>query len=409
MVRTAAATWLAPVSLAAAMPLPTTGDSVVVVVVLVDPFAVDDVPLPVDAAPFPAAADPFPVDEEPFPVAGGSSLSNAPPTLLSLPVSPTLPIGTSLRVSVMKAFLASARKAALNAAVGRQDVVGRARCIVAVGADVRHGAVKIGDARDVDAVAGGACRVGVHAIDGVFAEREVAVDRQRANGRAVIARRDDCGGVEGGGAHLAHARQHDFAADIHGTVQLAVDFQRAVSDQDGAGQAAAVRGQDHRPRPRLHKTLRALKRVVDRVDELAGGIGAVAHDQDRRIAAAADQRDGRALQTIPVGGELNARHADRAGAAINRDGAGCSGENGIAAIGQGAGGVGRAVPVRAGGAPGAIAAARPRRGGRAVAVPQVGRAGPQDEVDLLVAGQRLDGGSRQGIACHRAQGKAIAA
>ncbi|KAG1176402.1 hypothetical protein G6F35_016480 [Rhizopus arrhizus] len=107
MVRTAAATWLAPVSLAAAMPLPTTGDSVVVVVVLVDPFAVDDVPLPVDAAPFPAAADPFPVDEEPFPVAGGSSLSNAPPTLLSLPVSPTLPIGTSLRVSVMKAFLAS--------------------------------------------------------------------------------------------------------------------------------------------------------------------------------------------------------------------------------------------------------------------------------------------------------------
>jgi hypothetical protein len=121
MVRTAAATWLAPVSLAAAMPLPTTGDSVVVVVVLVDPFAVDDVPLPADAAPFPAAVDPFPVDEEPFPVdeepfpvdeepfpvAGGSSLSNAPPTLLSLPVSPTLPIGTSLRVSVMKAFLAS--------------------------------------------------------------------------------------------------------------------------------------------------------------------------------------------------------------------------------------------------------------------------------------------------------------
>ncbi|KAG0945198.1 hypothetical protein G6F31_014491 [Rhizopus arrhizus] len=107
MVRTAAATWLAPVSLAAAMPLPTTGDSVVVVVVLVDPFAVDDVPLPVDAAPFPAAADAFPVDAEPFPVAGGSSLSNAPPTLLSLPVSPTLPIGTSLRVSVMKAFLAS--------------------------------------------------------------------------------------------------------------------------------------------------------------------------------------------------------------------------------------------------------------------------------------------------------------
>ncbi|KAG1427358.1 hypothetical protein G6F57_023262 [Rhizopus arrhizus] len=78
------------------------------------------------------------------------------------------------------------------------------------------------------------------------------------------------------------------------------------------------------------------------------------------MAAAADQRDGRALQTIPVGGELNARHADRAGAAINRDGAGCSGENGIAAIGQGAGGVGRADPVRAGGAPGAIAAARPR-------------------------------------------------
>ncbi len=50
---------------------------------------------------------PFLIDGDPLPVAGGASLSNAPPTLLWLPVLPTLPIGTSLRVSVMNALCVS--------------------------------------------------------------------------------------------------------------------------------------------------------------------------------------------------------------------------------------------------------------------------------------------------------------
>ncbi|CUJ95065.1 Uncharacterised protein [Achromobacter sp. 2789STDY5608615] len=249
----------------------------------------------------------------------------------------------------------------------------------------------------------------MHAIDGVGAEGQVAVDRQRADGRAVVARGDHGGGVERGGAQLADAGQHDFAADIDRAVQLAVDFQRAVGDQDGAAQPAAVAGQDQRSRAGLDEALRALQRVVDGVDELARGVGAVADHQGRRVAAAADQGDGRALHGVAVGGELDARDAHRAGAAIDGDRAGRAGEDGIATVGQGAGGVGGAVPVAAGGAPGAVAAAGARGGRRAVAVPQVGGARAEDEVDLLVAGQRLDGRRGLRVAGDGAQRQAVAA
>ncbi|MNL06065.1 hypothetical protein D3C87_1266900 [compost metagenome] len=297
----------------------------------------------------------------------------------------------------------------MYAAVRRQDVVGRARRIVAVGAHVRHGAIQGGHAGDVNAVACGAGGIGMHAIDGVLAEGEVTVDGEGADGRAIIAWRDNRGGIQGGAAQLADAGQHDFAADIDGAVELAVDFQRAVGDQDGAGQAAAVGGQDHGSRAGLDEALRALQGIVDGVDELAGGIGAVADDDDRRIAAAADQGDGSALQAIPVGGELDARHTYGARAAVDVHRAGRAGENGVSAIGQGARGIAWAIPVCTGRAPGAIAAARLGRGRRAIAVPQVGRARTQDEVDLLVAGQRLDGRRRHGVAGDRAQRQAVAA
>ncbi|MCY1224287.1 hypothetical protein D9M72_364360 [compost metagenome] len=274
---------------------------------------------------------------------------------------------------------------------------------------MRHGAIEVGDTGDVDAVAGAAGRIGMHAVDGVLAEGQVAIDGERAHGRAIIAGRDDRGGIEIGAADLAYARQHDFAADIHGAVQLAVDLQGAVGDQDGAGEAAAVGGQDHRSRAGLDEALRALQRVVDGVDELAGSIGAIADHDRGRVAAAADQGDGSALQAVPIGGELDARHAHRAGAAIDGHGAGRAGENGVSAIGQGPRGIARTIPVRAGGAPGAVAAPGPGGGRRAVAVPQVGRAWPQDEVDLLVAGQRLDGRRGQRVAGDRAQRQAVAA
>ncbi|MNT64642.1 hypothetical protein D3C72_2025580 [compost metagenome] len=94
MERTAVVTWLAPVSLPALLPLAMSDEPA--------SGAVDVVPLP-----FPFDDDPFAADDDPFPLTGGSSWSSASPTLLSLPVSPTLPIGTSLRVSVMKAFFVS--------------------------------------------------------------------------------------------------------------------------------------------------------------------------------------------------------------------------------------------------------------------------------------------------------------
>ena len=79
-----------------------------------EPLPAEDEPLPVDVEPLPAEDEPLPVDveplpfeDEPLPVAGGSSLSSAPPTLLSLPEPPMLPIGTSLRVRVMYAFFGS--------------------------------------------------------------------------------------------------------------------------------------------------------------------------------------------------------------------------------------------------------------------------------------------------------------
>ncbi|MNV41109.1 hypothetical protein D3C71_1327360 [compost metagenome] len=90
MVRTAVVTWLAPVPLPDPLPLSITGD-----------------PFPAGVDPVPADDDPFPVDDDPFPVAGGSSLSKASPTLLPFSESPMLPIGTSLRVSVMNAFFGS--------------------------------------------------------------------------------------------------------------------------------------------------------------------------------------------------------------------------------------------------------------------------------------------------------------
>ena len=77
MVRTACVTRLAPLAWVEVLP-----------------------PLP-PPLPMPTPDRPLPVDDEPLPVAGGSCLSSAPPTLLSLPVPPMLPIGTSLRVSVM--------------------------------------------------------------------------------------------------------------------------------------------------------------------------------------------------------------------------------------------------------------------------------------------------------------------
>ncbi|MNV13330.1 hypothetical protein D3C71_1039660 [compost metagenome] len=153
MESTAAVTWLAPVVLAAPLPLATKDESAPgttgfvpvgaePVPVVVDPLPVDAVPLPVDAVPLPVDAEPLPdeaaslpadaeplpveaeplpveaeplpvdaeplpVDPEPLPLEGGASWSSAPPTLLSLSVSPTLPIGTSLRESVMNAFFAS--------------------------------------------------------------------------------------------------------------------------------------------------------------------------------------------------------------------------------------------------------------------------------------------------------------
>ena len=159
----------------------------------------------------------------------------------------------------------------------------------------------------------------------------------------------------------------------------------------------------------LDEALRALQRVGDGVDVLRRGIGAVADHDDGLVAAAADQGDGRALQAIPVAGELDAGHAHRTGAAVDRDRAGCAGEDGVAAVGQGARGVAGAVPVGAACGPGAVAAARAGRGRRAVAVPQVGGAGAQDQVDVLVAGQRLDVGGGHGVAGDRAQGQAVAA
>ena len=132
MESTAAVTWLTPVVLPAPLPLATNDESAPGTTgfvpvgadslpVVVDPLPVDAVPLPVDAEPLPVDAEPLPVDAEPSPVdaeplpddaeplplEGGASWSSAPPTLLSLSVSPTLPIGTSLRESVMNAFFAS--------------------------------------------------------------------------------------------------------------------------------------------------------------------------------------------------------------------------------------------------------------------------------------------------------------
>ncbi|CAB3949041.1 hypothetical protein LMG5997_06570 [Achromobacter insolitus] len=274
---------------------------------------------------------------------------------------------------------------------------------------MRHGAVEVGYARDVNAIAGATGGIGMHAVDGVLAEGQVAVDGKRAHGRAVIAGRNDRGGIEIGGTNLTHAGQHDFAADIHGAVQLAVDFQRAVGDQDGTGETAAIGGQDHRARAGLDEALRALQRVVDGVDELTGRIGAVANHDRRGVAAAADQSDRSALQAIPIGSELNARHAHRTGAAVHAHGASGARENGIATVGQRSRGVARAVPVRAAGAPGAVAAARLRRGCRAIAVPQVGRARTQDQVDLLVARKCLDGCGGGRVAGDRTQRQAVPA
>ncbi|MNQ23787.1 hypothetical protein D3C85_369630 [compost metagenome] len=152
-----------------------------------------------------------------------------------------------------------------------------------------------------------------------------------------------------------------------------------------------------------------MQRVVDDVDELARRIGTVANDDDRRVAAAADQGDGCALQAIAVGGELKARHAHGARAAIHGYRAGRAREDGVAAVGQGAGGIGGTVPVGAGGGPGAVAATRARGGCRAVAVPQIGGAGAQDQVDMLVARQRLNGGPGHRVAADVAQRQAVAA
>ncbi|CAB3725322.1 hypothetical protein LMG6003_04273 [Achromobacter insolitus] len=73
----------------------------------VEPLPVEVEPLPVEVEPLPVEVEPLPVEVEPLPDTGGSSLSSAPPTLLSLPEPPMLPIGTSLRVSVMYAFFGS--------------------------------------------------------------------------------------------------------------------------------------------------------------------------------------------------------------------------------------------------------------------------------------------------------------
>ena len=61
------------------------------------------VPVPGVVVPAPGVVEPVPGAVVPPPVAGGTSLSNDPPTLPWLPVPPTLPIGTSLRASVMNA------------------------------------------------------------------------------------------------------------------------------------------------------------------------------------------------------------------------------------------------------------------------------------------------------------------
>ncbi|MNX94797.1 hypothetical protein D3C86_1270440 [compost metagenome] len=243
---------------------------------------------------------------------------------------------------------------------------------------MRDGAIELRDAGHVDAVAEAARGIGMHAIDRVLAEVEIAVDGERAHRRAIVTRRNHRGGIQRRAAHLPDTRQHHFAADIDRSVQLAVDLQCAVGDEDGAGEVAAVGVQDHRADAGLDEALRALQRVVDDLDELACRIRAVADDDHGRVAAGTGQRDGRALQAIPVSGELQARHTHGAGAAIDGHRARRAGEDRIAAIGQRAGGVGGAVPVRARRAPRAVAAARAAGGRHAVAIPQIGRARAQD-------------------------------